>query len=492
MVAIQKQLFLKNGIIMVVSALMIRSMNLFFRVFLSDKIGAEGVGLYQLIISVYVFFAAASTAGISLTATRLYADFSAKGDDGKAQYAVQRCLLVSMMAGSLLGGVMFFSADFAAVHFLHESGTAAALKLLAPSLPFMAVSACIRGYFTARRQTVQTAVEQLLEQGIEMGVFALAFAFFQPQTPSQACCTAVLGTTAAEVISFVYSLCCYAWDRHKLACRSCKAKGLFRKILPVAIPVTANSCLRSGLSAAENLLIPLGLQKYGSDTAAALSQYGIISGMAMPVLTFPSVFILPFAALIVPEMSEAFARHHVNSIRHIAEKMFRLTLLYSVPVTVIFVFFAGDIGEALYHHHQAGIFLAVLAPVIPFMYLDSVTDGMLKGLNEQTSYLIFNIIDSVIRVALTYFLLPQMGIAGMIVVIIVSELLNTVMSIARLIHVTAIKIMVFDWIIRPILCIVTPCLLVQWLPLWFGLKILLGLGLYTALLGMTKKKTVCE
>ncbi len=492
MVRIKKQLFLKNGLIMAVSALIIRSMNLFFRVFLADRIGAEGIGLYQLTVSVYIFFAAAATSGISLTTTRLYADFSARGEYGKAKDAVRKCLIISVIAGTVLGGLLFLSANFSAEYFLRDERTAPALKLLAPSLPFMAVSACIRGYFTARRKTLPTSVEQLLEQVIEMGVFAAAFALTKPDTLAKACCTAVLGTTLAEVISFVYSLICYAVDIRKLSCKSAAADGLLKKILPVAVPVTANSCLRSGLGAVENVLIPSGLKKNGSDSADALAQYGMVSGMAMPIVTFPSVFILPFASLIVTEMSEAFARHHTKSIRHIAEKMFRLTLLYSIPVTMLILFYAGDIGENLYHNHNVGKFLVLLAPVVPFMYLDSVTDGMLKGLNEQTSYLIFNIIDSVIRVILTYLLLPTWGIWGIVAVIVISEVLNTVMSIARLVKVTDIQIMVFDWIVRPILCIVTPCLLAKPIPCHFTVKILLCLGFYTGMLFLTKKKTVCQ
>ena len=125
------------------------------------------------------------------------------------------------------------------------------------------------------------------------------------------------------------------------------------------------------------------------------------------------------------------------------------------------------------------------------MYLDSVVDGILKGLNEQTSYLIFNIIDSVIRVALTYILLPMLGIKGIIIVIIVSELLNTVMSIARLIKVTEIKIMFLDWIIFPLIFIITPCILMKFVSVDFIIKIIICLFSYGILLFLTKKKTVC-
>lgn len=498
MFIIQKNLFIKNGLIMSSFSLIIRCMAILFRIFLSDNIGAEGVGLYQLILSVYLFFAAASTSGISLTATRLFSDFSALNRLPEAKYSVQRCIVIAFLFGLLLGGVMFVSSDFAAEKLLNDIRTSDALKILSLSLPFMAVSACIRGYFFARRKTLQTSFEQLLEQVIEIGVFIFIFTFFKPDNLSKACCAAVFGTSAAEIISFIYSVICYYLDIKKLGCPIKKVNALERKILPIILPVTANSCLRNGLSAVENFLIPFGLKRSGCNTSSALSQYGIISGMSMPVLVFPAVFIIPFASLIIPEMSEAFAKNHKKTIQRISEKMFRLTLLYSIPVTFIFIFFAVKIGVLLYHNESAGFFLSVLAPVIPFMYLDSVVDGMLKGLNEQTSYLIFNIIDSAVRVVLTYLLLPKFGIIGMVAVIIISELLNTMLSIWRLVKITKIKLMLFDWIIRPLICILVPCLTFRFLPYNITndtvdliIKIFLSLAFYSVSLFLTRKKSVC-
>ena len=483
----QKKLFLKNGLIMAVSALMIRTMNMFFRVFMADTMGAEGIGLYQLIMSIYLFYSTISTSGVLLTATRLFSDFSARGEYGKAGYSVNKCLLISLFIGLIFGGIMFLTSDSVAENFLHDMRTANAMKLLAPSLPFMSVSACIRGYFTARRKTLPTSIDQLLEQVIEMGVFAGAFAFLQPDTLEKACCTAVLGTTFAEMISLIYSMICYCMDMKKLNCRSEKVNGLAKKIMPVAVPVMVNSCLRNGLSAVENVLIPFGLKKNGADSSNALAQYGIITGMVMPVIAFPTVFILPFSSLIVTEMSENFAKKHNKSIQYISSKMFGLTLFYSLPVMVIFIFFGKNICESLYHNENAGMFLAMLAPIVPFMYLDCVVDGILKGLNEQTSYMIFNLIDAIVRVILTYLLLPKFGVFGIVTVIIVSEFLNTVMSIARLVKVTAIKIKIFEWVIFPLMSIVIPCLLMKFLSVSFIPKILICLVCYGILLAGMKK-----
>lgn len=486
--AIKKKLFIKNAALMTFSALLIRCMAMVFRVYLADVIGAEGVGLYQLIMSIYLFFASVSTAGVTLCATRLFGDLYAQGNYGQARYSIERCIVISLISGAAVSLVMFLTADLSAGLLLHESRAAPALRLLSPSLPFMAASACIRGYFTSRRKTLPTCIEQLLEQIIEMGILAAAFSFNTPQDTGQVCCRAVIGTSAAELVSFVYSLLCYRSDIKKLGCKREHTPSLIRKMLPIALPVTANACLRSGLSTAENALIPLGLQRYGMSSELALTKYGIISGMSMTVLVFPSVLILPFAVLIIPEIAEAAVLRHKNEVRYISGRMFGLTMMYAVPVTVLLMFYAVPICRLLFGSDEAGIYLSMLAPVIPFMYLDSVTDGILKGLNEQTSYLIFNTADSVLRVILTYTLLPFFGIYGVIAVIIISELINTLMSIARLVHITEFRVSLAEYLLRPCCCMLLPCLLLRLFSLGAAAEIAIAVSLCLMLLWLTRKK----
>ena len=213
----------------------------------------------------------------------------------------------------------------------------------------------------------------------------------------------------------------------------------------------------------------------------------------MPIITFPAIFIMPLSTLIIPEISQAKAQNKENSVRRISERLFRIGLLYSIPVMAIMIFLSNELGIVIYNSSDVGIYIAILSPVIPLMYLDSVVDGILKGLNEQVSYLIFNFIDSVIRVILTYFLLPIMGIKGFIIVIFVSESLNTSLSIWRFLKVVQLRLKIFEWIIRPLLCVALPCLLIIMLPfkqnsiLGLIIKILLSCIGYILLLYITRR-----
>ncbi len=476
------------------TSLMIRCIAMIAGIYMADVIGSEGIGLYRLTVSIYFFFASAVSSGFSLTVTRLTADYLSMGKRSAAKYAVEKCMMISFLFGAAAGGLMFVSSDFLGTAFLGDPRAVPSLRLLSVSLPFMAFSASVRGYFTAQRKTLQSSGEQLLEQITEILVLVMIMSFGNCNDLSSACMAAVTGTVAAEIVSFIYAFLLYTADIRKWNIQKEPVRKLYQKIIPIAAPISLNSCLRSGLSAVENVLIPFGLKRYGSDPALALSQYGIMSGMTMPVLTFPSVFIIPFAVLIVPEIAEARIKKYKNGIRHMTEKMINVTLLYSIPVTVILIFFAVPICQILYGNSPAGEFLMMLAPVIPFMYLDSVVDGMLKGLNKQTSYLVFNLIDSIIRVILTYILVPIYGIKGVVGVIIISELLNTTMSLLKLISVTKVKIRLFSSVVYPIICISLPCLLCNMIPPLHHLtvdtilKIIFCLMFYLFAVGAVKQK----
>lgn len=458
----KKKAFLLNALLLTGASLLMRTIGISFRVYLSNKIGAEGIGLYSLVLTIYMFVTTFATSGVSLSVTRLVTDAIAEGRPGKARRVTKKCFVFSLIMSLLAGGALFLLAGDIGTLWLKDPRAVLPLRILAPSLPFMAVSACFRGYFFAVRKVVKTVSEQLFEQFVEILVFSSLVGLLAPKGIEYACCAIVIGTTVAEVVSCLYSFLLYIFDVKHLGRQGGEGaqKGLFRKIMGICLPVTASSCLRSGLSMVENILIPKGLKKNGASSSDSLAHYGMLTGMVMPVLTFPSAFLSSFSMLLIPELSEANAVHHKKNINYIATRVFQITLLFSILVTGVFLFFAKDLGALIYGNVTTGTYIRVLAPIIPLMYLDSVVDGMLKGLGEQVSYLSYNIIDSIIRVILIYSLVPVMGLNGVIVVIFVSEILNSTLSILRLIKVTKLHFKVLDWLVKPFMAVAVAGLLV--------------------------------
>lgn len=462
----QKKRFAMNAVLLTVTGLLTRLIGVIFRIYISNKIGSQGIGVYQLILTVYMFTTTFATSGITLAVTRLVTDSIAAGKAAQVAPTVRRFQLAGIGISTLVCFVLYLSAKPIGVYILGDDRTVLALRVLAPSLPFMAISACYRGYFYARRAVMKTASEQLIEQIIEIIVFSAVSAPLIGKGIAYACVALAIGTTVSEMASCLYSFILYKFDVRKLeaygdAGSDGKIPHLLRQALYIALPVTGSSCLRSGLSLIENTLIPYGLRRYGADSVRALSDYGMITGMVMPVITFPAVFLFAFSMLMIPEMSEAKASVHTNGISHMGNRVLQLTFMFTIPTSVILLIFSQGIGELIYGSAEVGFYIGVIAPIIPLTYLDTVVDGMLKGLNEQVHYLAYNMIDSTVRVILTFILIPRYGIKGVVIVMFVSAILNSGLSLLRLIKVAKLKIDLTAWIFKPIVCAFTAAFIVK-------------------------------
>ncbi len=428
----KKKLFLKNIMILSASSLIIKSMGMFFAVKIACVMSGEMLGRYRLVMSIYAFFLLMCTSGISVTITRLTGEMSAKEEYGKVSYIRDRIQLYGLLSGTIIGVLMILSSFILPGEFF-SGGAAASVRILGASLPFAGFSAAVRGYFTAKRKIIRSAGEQILEQSAEILIFFASIKYLSSIGISPIFCAAV-GTALAEFLSSLYCVIIWLYDKKHTALSE-RAENIIKAALPIYIPCTASAGIRSALSALENNLIPTGLMLSGAMREEALTQYGIISGMAIPCVLFPSVFIVPFSQLIVTELAQERTLTHKKNIRRIALRSLRVTIIYSLVMMLPFLSTPGIITKLLGFSSDADFYLRVLAPLIPLSYLDSAVDGMLKGLDCQKSYFHINIIESVLRVIMALTLIPLLGIKGVIAIFIFGELINVTLSLWKLLNV---------------------------------------------------------
>lgn len=444
----QKKLLLKNIIILTATSLVLRTIGIGYRVFVSNQIGTEGMGLYQLTLSAFTFAVTFATSGISISVMRMVSEELGRGRSGTIPHIIKRAFVYALVVSITAAAVMFLCADFIAEEILKDHRTALSVKILAPSLPFMAIASCIKGYFYAIRSTGKPAAGEMIEQGVEMAVFTVLVGILAPKGVEYGCAAIVIGTTVSEFAScsYLYILYRKGLDRMRIAQK--EERGLTKRMLSIALPVASSSCLGAGLRTVENIMIPEGLKKYGESTSKALSQYGMVRGMAIPVMFFPSAFLSAFSSLMIPEISEASV-HDVKRINFAISRVLWLSFLLSIAVTGVFMLFADELGQIIYSSSEIGHIMLILTPLIPLMYLDTIVDGMLKGLNQQMHVLRYNIIDSLIRIFLIAFIVPAKGFYGFIAVMYVSNIFNPVLSLKRLFKVTGIKMNWSTWVIKP-------------------------------------------
>ena len=443
------KLFFMNAVILTVTSLFISSVSVVFSVYLSNKIGADGIGLYQLIQSIYSLAITFAASGINLAATRLVSEELARGSHQGAKRAMRSCILYSLLCGVCTAAAIFYNAPYIGTVWLQDARAIKSLYALACSLPFIAMSAALSGYFTAVRRVAKSASAQIFEQLVRMTLMVCALQLLAPSGLEYACLAVVAGGSLSELASFTYLFLLYLRDKRRYQNKDKQRHPVTRHMFGIAVPVALSSYLRMGLNTITQLMVPAGLKKSGVSGDTVLAQYGIIRGMVMPVVMFPAAFLNALAGLIVPELSESHACQDRGRINYMASHLIQVTLLFSVGVSGILLAFARPLGMALYNNRDAALFISLLAPLTIVMYFDTAVDGMLKGLDEQVSSMRYNIIDSAVSVVMLYFLLPKYGIYGYLMVIYASECLNAFLSINRLLCITDFKIRFIDWTLKP-------------------------------------------
>ena len=451
--SMKAKLFLKNTVILTVGSIILRLIGVAFGAYLSRQIGAEGMGLYQLVFSVYNFASTLATSGIYLSVTRLVAEGIGRGSYADANDAMRKCMIYGVIVSTVAASALYGFSVPIGTKLLDDPRTVLSLRILACALPFMAFSSSLRGYFFAIRNVVKSTSSQILEQLVRMAVVSAGLTILLPKGMTWACAAIALGSVGGEALAFLYTLVLYLRDRRKRNFTPKRQKETTRKVLSITIPVALSSYLRSALVTIENILIPRGCKKYGATGQSALAQYGMMEAMVMPILTFPSAFLTSFSSLLVPELAEAAAVGNRRQINRLASRVMQLTLFFSLPITAAFIAFGEDLGLAVYQSAEAGAMLRVLAPLVPMLYLDTVADAMLKGLDEQVSSLRYSIIDSAISVVLIYLLIPIYGVNGYIAVMFISTFVNAALSINCLVRVTEIPFSLGDWVIKPIIAV---------------------------------------
>ncbi len=441
-------LFIKNTVILVATSLILRSVGIFFRVWLADKIGSEGVGLYQLIFSVYMLAATFATSGISTAVTRLVADEEHKGKKALNRI-MQRAFLITATAALASTAIIFFGAKPIAICMLKDIRAVISLKILSFSLPFMGFSSVLRGYFIARRKTFQPSIVQLFEQAVRIIVVVLLIGATAKKGLAYTSAAVLLGDTLAETASAAVNYLLYRLDVRKLEGQG-TVSGLFRRIMHIAIPITGSGYLSSLLHTAENLLVPLKLKVFHGSRERSLELFGAVRGMALPVLFFPASFLSSLSTMLIPEVSSASALGQQEKVRELVSKSVALTLKLSTFIACVFMFNAENIGLAVYSDSDVGGVIRILSPIVPFMYLESVSAGLLKGLDCQMNMLKVNTVDSCIRIASVLLVLPQFGIKGYLGIMLVSNCFTSSLCTRCLFKAANIKPKPASWVALPL------------------------------------------
>lgn len=419
------------------SSVILQVISMFFNIYISNTIGEEAIGVFTLVMSVYTFGITLASAGINISCTRIVAEELACKNEIGAKKAATRCITLSLILGLCASLIFCIFADFITVHCLHSRISKKVIYLICVALPFISMSSAVNGYFTAVRRVHKNAFAKFFEEIVKIVCTFIFLKSFMPDGISYACYALILADVISEILSFLHLYILYLQDKKGslIESRYQDLDSYNKRILRITIPVALTSYLRSGLSTLKQLIIPSSLQRSGMNSSNSLIAYGIVNGMAMPIIMFPVILVTSFSGLLIPEFSRYYAQGRYKKIKTVSALILSATFIFSILIAILIFVFAEDLSNMIYHKYEIAKYLRILSPLIVIMYLDIVIDSILKGLDAQVSVMAINVFDCVISIGFIYFLVPILGFSGYIISIFISEVINFSLSGYKLLQI---------------------------------------------------------
>ena len=425
------KVFFMNSIIIVVSSFILQIIRLVFNIYVSNKVSPEALGVFGLIMATYYFGITLATSGINISCIKVVSEELAFGNLDGVKNSSKKCIKISILISLIASTLFYLNADFIVKYCFQFKASKPIVTLICIALPLISFSSAVTGYFIAVRRPYKTVVGQFMEQLSKLISTIFLFKFFKPTSIENICYILILCDVISEVVSFVYLLIIYYFDLKKYFSNTKKTfkVNFFARIFKILIPVALTSYIKSGVSTLKQLIIPSSITKSGKIINEALSDYGKISGMAMPIIMFPSTFLIAVSGLLIPEFSRYYVKEDYKKIKYYTDKLLISAFLFALFLSFIFYIFANKLSFLVYHREDIGIFIKIFSILIPFTYVDIVIDNILKGLDKQAVVMVINIVDLVFSTIFILVFVPMFGIKAYIISIFLSEILNLILSL---------------------------------------------------------------
>lgn len=460
----QRHYLLKGTFLLTLAGLLTKTAGFFYKIFLSRTIGAGEIGLFQLTMPVFMFCMSVSSGGIQTAISRFTAEYHAKNDPGSARRTLLGGLLLSGLLAACCTVLLYLKAPWIAESFLLEPRCAPLLQMIAACLPFAITHGCITGYFIGKKNAAVSAISQLLEQFLRIGSVLFFYTLFQKSGRDMNASVMALGQLAGELAAALFCICrLFFGQSRQPAGKALPAKSSslprvsdFKKLLTVSLPLGLNRMLVCILSGIEAALLPQQLQSFGYSSSEALAVYGTLTGMAMPLIFFPTAVTGALGMLLLPTVSEAHALNQNKKIAGTANASFQGCLLLGFFFLTAFLLFGGETGELVFHSALAGVLIRKLALLCPFLYINTTLTSILHGLGKTAVLTVWNIVGSIVRLLSILLLVPDAGIDGYLTGILFSQILTTLVCLVTLHRSSGFCASLTESLIKPgLLCILS-------------------------------------
>ncbi len=424
-----------------------------YRVLLSRMAGAEVMGLYQLIMPVYSVLLSLTAVGLTAAVSNLTSQYLALGNRRAVSQTLSTCLKLFFLVLIPLGAAVILGSDAISVYLLGDARTQLGLMLLVPCVALTGVENFHKHFFYGAGLVRPPAVVELLEQFVRtLAVLGLLWLFL-PQYPERVVGLIVCGMVICEVFSSCTLVVLYRRRIRSMGQSGGGEEGRVRRrrVFSIALPVGLNALLGNFLGAANATLIPQKLVEGGVERSQAVSQFGVVCGMTLPMLSLPIVFLGALNLVLVPRLARASALNRKEEVRRLVGKAMTTVSLLTLPAMSLMVVVGPDLGRAMFRQEKVGEYLIPLAAAMAVSCFCSVLASILNGVGSQRAVAAISLLGSGVQLLFTLALvpLPGVGMKGYVAGSVVSAVLELVLCLIWVKRQTGVRLQLFQWMTAP-------------------------------------------
>ena len=445
-----KQNIYRSAALVTVFSTVEKALSFFYRIVLSRIIGAEGLGIYQICLSVFAVFLTAASSGIPVTVSRLMAKNGAKNDIKGKNAAVTAGVVATLMFTVPMAVILFFGRNLLGFLFTDDRCMNVFILLL-PGLILTSIYAVMRGSFWGNKQFLPYSIIELLEDAVMVVLGCiLVYGVTDPVAGAERAAIAVL---VSYVFSFIVSLFWYFKKGGRFSNPKRQLKPLFSSSMPITAMRTSTSVLNSAVA----ILLPVLLMNaYGLDNSEAISLYGVAIGMSVPILFIPSALIGSISVVVAPELAENYYKNKTALVKFDIEKSVKAAIFIATLIIPVLFVLGEEIGSVLYSNEMSGEIIQNCAFILLPMCLAMITTTVLNSMNCEKKTLLYYIIGAALMIVSIVALTRFVGVYSYMIGLAASFVISAVFNL-RLLAKKCEGIKFISYILRSIVVVIATC-----------------------------------
>lgn len=443
----------RSALFLTLMGLLSQGLGFCYRVALSRMIGAEIMGLYQLLMPVYSVLVALTAVGVTSATSHLTAVFLAKGEKKAVVATLNWATLLFFLCLLPVSAVVFTFSDEISVHLLGDARTQLGLLLLIPCTLLTGLENIYKHFFYGSGQVKAPAITEFLEQFVRsLAVLSLLFLF--PSYPERKVGLIVAGMVICEVFSAGILLILYQKQKRRWMSfphfhKAPLPTNLLSQMGGIALPVGLSALLGTLLGAANASLIPRLLVEGGMERSLAMSHFGVLCGMTLPLLALPTVLLGALNLVLIPRMARSLALNRLDQIQRRTHKALLCVSVSMLPSMALLAVVGEDVGVLLFSDNRVGEYLLPLAVASAFSSYQSTLFALLNGIGKQTVSAILSLCAGGTQVLSTLILVPRFGLEGFVYGLLFLNGFHSLLCGFFVLKFTQTPPQLFSWLVAP-------------------------------------------